>query len=999
MSKGYAQCDPFEVTATTLFTEDFTGVQAVDSLNGQGVMPNCWERIYTGAAAGYDPKVFNGTTAVVSGNNCLAISAGLKVSLDLTGMSYMNLLSLFTNGFNVGDYIDSVGTVNYVILPKTTNNLNDLLLSFTSKMSSDTAGILEIGYFPGAITTVNDIDLSTFVTLATITNTTTASVQNIALGSYLNEDVNYNIALRWSDTTSIDTTGLSGINLTNYSSFLPLLNSFSASTCYIDNVTIQLAPTCIPPSNVTVSNITGTSAQISWVADTTQRLWEITYNDSIAHNVNTNPYTLTGLDPNTTYEVNVRTVCTDEYSEWAGSVTFSTECDAITLTDNTMFTEDFTGLQAVDSLEVQGIVPDCWRRIYTGSAAGFDPKVYRGTGAVTTGDNCLAISAGVQVSGLDLLNFDFSSLSIQRAGSSNYVVLPRFTNNLNELQMLFTSKMSSDSTGLLEIGYFTNMNDVASFVILDTITNTLAATHQSLLFSDNLDATGVFANIVFRWSADTTFNLGGFDPTSIFLGGGLTSGMSVATCYIDNVTVRLASSCADPTNVTVSNIAETSAVISWTADPTQNLWEISYDTVVVRNVNTNPYTLTGLTASTQYEVKVRAICTDENSYWSIPVTFTTACPAIAVTDATPFTEGFEISDFGCWLAEIMEGEDNWELSYDAFHSGIKGVAYSSSVFGDLTNMTNPADIFSMFGDMTNFGNGAARLTSPILDLSAVTGSVRLSFYRKQTTMMIPQTLYVYYRTSPTAQWVPLQEYTNVTANWTGESITLPNPSATYQISFASFCDINSMGNVDPTSLMSQTAATDFASTIFLDDIRVGLAIECGNPTNLSFTNLNNTSATATWGGSADSWTVEYGEAGFAQGSGTTVTAQNPTYTFTGLNPGTNYDVYVRANCPEDNFSEWVRGNFTTTGTDIAENNNVRLTIAPNPTNGMVRCTLNSNLTNARLQVLDVYGKLLMETEVSGQTTELDFSDKASGVYFLRVIDGNSIVTTQKVVRR
>ena len=309
------------------------------------------------------------------------------------------------------------------------------------------------------------------------------------------------------------------------------------------------------------------------------------------------------------------------------------------------------------------------------------------------------------------------------------------------------------------------------------------------------------------------------------------------------------------------------------------------------------------------------------------------------------------------------------------------------------------DIFSMFGDMTNFGNGAARLTSPILDLSAVTGSVRLSFYRKQTTMMIPQTLYVYYRTSPTAQWVPLQEYTNVTANWTGESITLPNPSATYQISFASFCDINSMGNVDPTSLMSQTAATDFASTIFLDDIRVGLAIECGNPTNLSFTNLNNTSATATWGGSADSWTVEYGEAGFAQGSGTTVTAQNPTYTFTGLNPGTNYDVYVRANCPEDNFSEWVRGNFTTTGTDIAENNNVRLTIAPNPTNGMVRCTLNSNLTNARLQVLDVYGKLLMETEVSGQTTELDFSDKASGVYFLRVIDGNSIVTTQKVVRR
>ena len=52
-----------------------------------------------------------------------------------------------------------------------------------------------------------------------------------------------------------------------------------------------------------------------------------------------------------------------------------------------------------------------------------------------------------------------------------------------------------------------------------------------------------------------------------------------------------------------------------------------------------------------------------------------------------------------------------------------------------------------------------------------------------------------------------------------------------------------------------------------------------------------------------------------------------------------------------------------------------------------------------LQVLDVYGKLLMEQTVSDETTELDFSNKASGVYFLRVIDGNSIVTTQKVVRR
>ena len=1002
MSKGYAQCNPFEVTDTTVFTEDFTGTQAVDSLQLQGVMPSCWGRIYTGAAAGYDPKVFNGTTAIASGNNCLAISSGLKVTL--TSISSV-LPQIMTSGFNPGDYIDTAGTVNYVILPKISNNLNDLLLSFTSKMTSDSIGTLEIGYFTDTVSNIDSIDLNTFVALTTITNTTTATTQNITLGNYLNEDINYNLVFRWMDTTSIDTTGLGSLSMSNAATILmPLINRFSGfSTCYIDNINIQRAPTCLVPSNITVSNITESSAQISWtVADTAQTQWEISYNDSVAI-ATTNPYTLTNLSTNVSYEVKVRAICTDENSVWAGPVTFSTTCPSITVTYEDPFTEDFTGLQAVDSLDMGGIVPDCWNRIYTGAAAGFEPKVFNGTDAVTSGDNCLAISAGLQVSGFDLMSFNFNNISIDSVGRSNYVILPKFDNNLNELQVVFNSKMSSDSTGTLEIGYFANANNVASFVTLDSVSNTVASTNHIITLGDNLDSVGVVANIVFRWSADASFNLSGLG--SIFGGGGmpdlssLSSGMSAATCYIDNIVVRVASNCTEPSDVTVSNISDVSAQINWVADPSQNLWEISYDTVVI-NVTANPYTITGLTSTTQYEVSVRAICTDENSYWSSPVTFTTACPAITVTDETPYTDGFEGTDLGCWLAEVVEGADNWQQSPDAVHNGRLGVAYSCSVFGDLTNMTNPLDMLDMMNNMTNFGNGSARLTSPILDLTAITGQVKLSFYRKQSTMMIPQNMYIFYRTTPTAQWTLVQYFNTTTADWTGESVVLPNPSATYQISFLSVCDINSMGSIDPTSMMTDpNAAANFASTIFIDDIRIGLGIDCDDPANITFSNVTNTTATVTWEGSADSWSVEYGEAGFTQGSGTTVPAQTNTYTFTDLTPNTAYDVYIRANCADDNFSEWVHGNFTTGGTAVSENGNVRLTIAPNPTNGLVRCTLNSNLSNARLQVLDVYGKLLMETTVSGQTTELNFSDKASGVYFLRVIDGNSVVTTQKVIRR
>ena len=47
----------------------------------------------------------------------------------------------------------------------------------------------------------------------------------------------------------------------------------------------------------------------------------------------------------------------------------------------------------------------------------------------------------------------------------------------------------------------------------------------------------------------------------------------------------------------------------------------------------------------------------------------------------------------------------------------------------------------------------------------------------------------------------------------------------------------------------------------------------------------------------------------------------------------------------------------------------------------------------------LYGKLLMEQTITNSAAEIDLSDKASGIYFLRVVDGNNILTTQKVIRR
>lgn len=105
---------------------------------------------------------------------------------------------------------------------------------------------------------------------------------------------------------------------------------------------------------------------------------------------------------------------------------------------------------------------------------------------------------------------------------------------------------------------------------------------------------------------------------------------------IDNVNVDR--QCLQPTNLVVSGIGDTSVNLSWSNLSGATQWEIEYGPVgftqgtgtLVTGVNTNnAYTLTGLTAATNYDFYVRPICGLYNvGPWSDSETFTTAlCPA------------------------------------------------------------------------------------------------------------------------------------------------------------------------------------------------------------------------------------------------------------------------------------------------------------------------------------------------------------------------------------
>ena len=80
---------------------------------------------------------------------------------------------------------------------------------------------------------------------------------------------------------------------------------------------------------------------------------------------------------------------------------------------------------------------------------------------------------------------------------------------------------------------------------------------------------------------------------------------------------------------------------------------------------------------------------------------------------------------------------------------------------------------------------------------------------------------------------------------------------------------------------------------------------CLGPTSVSASNIMGNSMDISWTTSASNSNIEYGPAGYTQGTGTVVyNASNP-YTISGLSPLTNYDVYVQDSCGATDLSSWI----------------------------------------------------------------------------------------------
>ena len=131
-------------------------------------------------------------------------------------------------------------------------------------------------------------------------------------------------------TISYDLTGLTPNTGYTFRAFA----TTASGTTYGNELTFttldQGQETCAAPTNVTASNITNNSADISWTQQGDVTSWDVNYRvaGSTSWNTNTtttNPYTLTGLSDNTTYEVQVIAHCSNGVtSDPSATITLTT---------------------------------------------------------------------------------------------------------------------------------------------------------------------------------------------------------------------------------------------------------------------------------------------------------------------------------------------------------------------------------------------------------------------------------------------------------------------------------------------------------------------------------------------------------------------------------------------------------------------------------------------------------------------------------------------------
>jgi len=616
-----------------------------------------------------------------------------------------------------------------------------------------------------------------------------------------------------------------------------------------DDFRVETTPTCIEPTLVTNSNVTSTTATVSFVAPTSVPANGYEYFISTSNllpttagtQITTTTINLTSLLPNTTYYLFVRSICSSTVSStWGGPTSFKTLCSNVTA-----FTQNFDASTAL---------PSCWEKV---GALG----------------SCSISTATPVGSAPNVIYFYGTSTSAPTMRMQPVSNLGAGTH-----RMKFKMRSSSATTlPSVDLGYLTNPYDATTFVSLTSIAST-ATTMVDYVYAP---PAGTYS-----------------DYPAIKMNGTV-----YGTVYLDDFVWEAIPSCTDPSALVSANVTSSSVDISWDAPNPAPALGYQY---VISTSNTPPTAAgtsvtttfasvtTGLLPTTQYYVFVRSICsTTDASPWAGPITFTTACaPITTLPHVEPFATFLPSV---CWLRG-----DNGTLTAGPATFG----SNSWAADGLGNNGTTGAVKYNLYLASANDWIISPQFTIPATgwELKFDAAAANYAATTAVTNWEADDFVEVLVSSTGTTNWTTLYTYnnTNVPAPAGVPNIIDLDAYAGQTVRFA-------YRAVEGTA--DGAADIDFS----FDNFEIRLTPACPQPTNLVVSGITATGAATSWdamSGAASGYEyVVSTSATPPSGAGTAVTTAF--VALTGLTPQTTYYLYVRANCGSGSFSVWTTQTFTT----------------------------------------------------------------------------------------
>lgn len=722
-------------------------------------------------------------------------------------------------------------------------------------------------------------------------------------------------------------------------------NQFPAA---VDNISVIENP-CAPVSNVTAT-VSGTTATIAWTPGAGQNAWIVEYkptDHSEWHSVSaTSPsVTLADLTGNTNYNVRVKANCGASSSIWANA-NFAIDCQTLEVGDP----EDIimgTGTSTTSNY----IWPGYYGWQY--SAHLYDMEQYGQVNSIALYLNASSSSSGTMTIWVKEVDNDFAF------ASSN--TFDQFTNGAQEI---FDGAPNTSQAGWVEfpINNFTLTDGKDLLVIIRGVgCSTSGGCSKSARYTSTTSK---------MWYKSKDSSDPGFNTTG------------TVSSYRANLKINMTSevcgdvpACTEPTNLTVSNITTSEAEIAWNAGADETAWTVEYrpansESWIAAQVADPNFVLNGLNANTAYVVRVAANCGTTNSEY-IAVNFTTLPSCLAPTNITNINNLNNTSIY--WTA--ANGETAWAVEYkEATATEWNTLNITNEPQLVLSNLANSTLYDVRVKAVCDENNESAWTNFQFTSDCGYTALPYVEDFERFATNTQPDCWSSLNNTWPTNSWPMV--YVNSTSTYVhngSRSLYFKSSSTTpvyaimpafdaqnVQVTFfyrnegtTASNGILSIGTMsDPTDESTFTEVSTFARTttfteetanfinlngarvafrytggtgnnyyIGIDDISVEAITDCASPTQLAASNMTSTTADLDWaaGNEETSWQIEYGVTGFAHGAGTVVTANAPAYSLTGLTASTAYDVYVRAICGANQYSEWSDAiTFTTEGCEEAD---------------------------------------------------------------------------------